>query len=65
MKFNKKGQSVDASNQLRRGNKIITGGGGREREGPEWGRGGEEKRGRGRTMYGKRQQRSPEGQENE
>jgi hypothetical protein len=35
MKVNKKeGQSVDASNPLTRGNKIITGG--RERERPGW-----------------------------
>ena len=53
MKLNKKeGPSVDASIPLRRGNKIITGG--RGREGPGWEReGGRKKRGN-RTRYGKR-----------
>ena len=45
MKLNKKeGQSMDSSNPLRKGNKIITGGRGRKRsrwekrgEGKEWG----------------------------
>jgi hypothetical protein len=48
---------VDAS-ILRKGNKIITGGRGREE-----GEGGKGKT--GRIRYGKRQERSPEGQENE
>jgi hypothetical protein len=38
MKVNKEGQSVDASNPLKRGNKIIIGG--RAREGPARERGG-------------------------
>ena len=43
MKLNKKeGQSVDASIPLRRGNKIIMGGRGREGPGWERGQGGEE-----------------------
>ena len=44
MKLNKKeGQSVNASMPLRRGNKIITGG--RGREGPGWVRKGGGKKG--------------------
>ena len=63
MKFNKKeGQSTEASNPLRRGNKIIIGG--RGREGSRWERGEEGKKG-SRTRYGRRQVRSPEGLENE
>jgi hypothetical protein len=47
---------VHASVPLRRGNKIIIRGSGREEgEGKRW----------GRIRYGKRQERSPEGQENE
>jgi hypothetical protein len=44
MNLNKKeGQSVKASNPLRRRNKIITEA--RGREGPRWERGGERKKG--------------------
>jgi hypothetical protein len=61
VKLNKKeGQSVDASVPLRRGNKIITGGKWREKS--RWERRGKEKG--GRISYGKRQERSPEDQEN-
>jgi hypothetical protein len=64
MKLNKKeDQSVDASVLLRRGNKIITGGRGREGPGQEKRGGGE--MGQDRVRYGKRQERIPEGQENE
>ena len=59
MKPNKKGgPSVDASIPLRRGNKIIMGG--RGREGPGW-----QREGGVWTRYLKRQESSPEGQENE
>jgi hypothetical protein len=62
MKLNKKeGQCVYASNPLRRGNKIITEG--RGRQGPEWENGGNQKG--GRTRFWKRQERSADGQENE
>jgi hypothetical protein len=44
------------------GNKIVTGG--RKMEGSECKRGGEEKKKRVMTRYGKRQGRIPEGQEN-
>ena len=56
----KEGQSVNALILLRRGNKIIIGGRGREGLG---GRGEEEGKGV-RFRYEKRQERSPEGQEN-
>jgi hypothetical protein len=56
MKLSKKGgQTVDVSVTIRRGNKVIMSG--RGREGPEW-----ERRWGGRISYGKR---SPESQENE
>jgi hypothetical protein len=49
MKLNKnEGQSVYASIPLRKGNKIITGG--RGREGPEWERGEGQKAGTGSGM---------------
>jgi len=57
---NKEDQNMDASVLLRKGNKIITGD--RGREGPGWERG---KREGGRIRYGKRQEKSPEGQEKE
>jgi hypothetical protein len=60
-KINKKeGPSEDASILFRKGNKIIMGGRGREGLGCE--RGGDK---RGRIRYGNRQERGPEGQENE
>ena len=63
MKLNKKKvQSADASNPLRRGNKIIIGGRGMEGAG---GRGkGKENGVKKKTMYGTRQKRSPKSQEN-
>jgi hypothetical protein len=57
----KEGQSVGASILLRKGNKIIMGGKGREGSGSE--RGKESKKG-GRIRFQKRQERSKEGQEN-
>ena len=57
-----KGASKDASIPLRRGNKIITGG--RGREGSGWERGGGRENG-GRIRYGGRQEISSKGQENE
>ena len=51
---------MDASLPHRRGNKIITGGKGKERPGWEGGKGG--KRKENRTRYEKRQERTPEGQ---
>ena len=63
MKLNKnEGQSVDSSIPLRRRNKIITGGRGREEHGYKRGGGGKEG---SRIRYGKRQERNPEGQEND
>ena len=63
MKLNKKeGQTLDTSNPLRRGNKIIMEG--RGSQGLGWERGGEGKT-RGWIKYGKRLEKSPEGQENE
>jgi hypothetical protein len=53
---------VDAPIPPRRGNKIITGT--RGREGPGWERAWAAKR-QDRIKYGKRQERSSEGQENE
>jgi hypothetical protein len=64
MKLNKKaGQSVDASNLFRMGNKIMMGG--RGREGSQWEMRGEEKNQGNRVRYGTRQKRSPECQEND
>jgi hypothetical protein len=57
----KKDQSVDAPILLRRGNKIITGC--RGKKGPWKERGGRGKGGGCRIRYGKRQERSTEGQE--
>jgi hypothetical protein len=63
-KLNKKdAPSVDTSNSLIRGNKIIMRGGGRETI--WWERRWEEENGGGRISYGGRQVRSPEVQENE
>ena len=63
MKINKKkDQRVDASILLRRGYKVIMGA--RDREEPGRERGEREKKW-GRIRYGMRQERSPEGQENE
>ena len=64
MKLNKKtGQSVDASKPLRRGSTIITEA---ERGRNLRGRGKREGEKKGsRTRYGKRLERSPEGQKNE
>ena len=59
-KFNKQeGPTEDASIPLRRGNKIVTGG--RGKEGPEWERDREGKRRTGPGMGGGGQKRSPEG----
>jgi hypothetical protein len=52
---------VDTSIPLRKGNKIMMGG--RGKEGPVWERGGE--REGGRIRYGGRQERSPESQKSE
>jgi hypothetical protein len=62
MKLKSMAQVWIFQSHFRRGNKIITGG--RGREGPGWERGEEGKRG-GRIRYGERQERSSEGQENE
>ena len=64
MKLNKKeGPSVYTSIPLRKGNKIVIGG--RGREGPGWERERRRKRGGSRIKYGGRQERSPDGQVNE
>jgi hypothetical protein len=59
IKLNKKeDQSMDVSILLRQGNKIISGGRGKEEPGRERERGRGKK---GRIKYGKRQERCPEG----
>ena len=61
MKFKKKeDQSVNASVLLRKGNKIITGGRGREGSGRER---GERGRSESRIRYRKRWERNSDGQE--
>ena len=57
----KEDQGMHASILLRRGNKIITRG--RGREGPGRERGREGKKGGGRIRYGKEQERSTKDQE--